>query len=217
SAIAYHTNKLLGLAATSSSMPEISRTTDGGYTWSSIDIGGGLMGACYITWIPDGPVVYIMGENGGIKRSTNNGINWVTMTTAGVTNLKHFDFIQKNNVVYGYAVSSNGSVIKLIDTLEILTGINSNSNIPNEFSLNQNYPNPFNPVTEIEYSVTKESFVKLFVYDALGREISMLVYETQKPGKYSVHYDGSDLNSGVYFYKLNAGELSQTRKMVLLK
>ncbi|HJY63531.1 MAG TPA: T9SS type A sorting domain-containing protein [Ignavibacteria bacterium] len=217
SAIAFHTNKLLGLAATSSSLPMVSRTTDGGLTWTSVNVGSGITGTCIVNWIPQSPVIYIMGENGGIKRSTDSGLTWVAMSTSGVTNLKHFDFFRSSNVVYGYAISSSGSVIKLVDTLAVLTGITSNNNIPNEFSLNQNYPNPFNPVTGIEYSVSRESFVKLFVYDALGREINVPVNETQKPGKYSVKFDGSNLNSGVYFYKLNAGEFSETRKMILLK
>jgi len=217
SGIAFHTNKLIGVASTSTSMPYISRTTDGGNTWNSLNIGTGITGNCYITWIPDGPVIYIMGENGGIKRSTNDGLTWVSMTTAGVTELKHFDFVQLNNVVYGYAVSSNGKVIKLMDTLEVLTGINSNGIKPGEFRLEQNYPNPFNPATEIVYDIAKESFVKISVYDALGREINILVNESKSSGRYNITFDGTGLNSGVYFYKMQAGDFVQTRKMILMK
>jgi len=208
---------MLGIAATSTSMPYVSLTSDGGLTWNSVDIGPGLTGNCYVNWIPDGPVIYIMGENGGIKRSTNNGLNWYTMSTDSVTNLKHFDFVQYTNIVYGWAVSSDGKVIKLIDTLAVLTGVNSNNIIPHKFSLEQNYPNPFNPSTEIEFSTQKESLVKLLVYDVLGREIDLLVNENKKAGKYKIIFDGSDYNSGVYFYKLQAGEYTETRKMILLK
>jgi len=217
SAIAFHSNKLMGVAATSSSMPNISRTTDGGNTWTSIDIGPGLTGNCYFNWIPEGPVIYALGENGGIKRSTNNGLNWVSMTTAGVTNLKHFDFLQFNNIVIGYAVSSSGSVIKTMDTLSILTGTSQNGIIAHEFNLEQNYPNPFNPMTEISYSIAKESFVKLSIIDILGKEVYTAVNENRKPGSYKVTIDGSGLGSGVYFYKLTAGGFTQTRKMILLK
>jgi len=217
SAIGFHSNKMLGIAATSTSMPYVSLTSDGGLTWNSVDIGPGLTGNCYVNWIPDGPVIYIMGENGGIKRSTNNGLNWYTMSTDSVTNLKHFDFVQYTNIVYGWAVSSDGKVIKLIDTLAVLTGVNSNNTIPHKFSLEQNYPNPFNPSTEIEFSTQKESLVKLLVYDVLGREIDLLVNENKKAGKYKIIFDGSDYNSGVYFYKLQAGEYTETRKMILLK
>jgi photosystem II stability/assembly factor-like uncharacterized protein len=217
SAIAFHSNKLLGVAATSTSMPFISRTTDGGASWTNVDIGPGLTGNCYVNWIADGPVIYIMGENGGIKRSTDNGLNWVSMYTAGVNNLKHFDFVQYTNIVYGWAVALDGRVIKLVDTLAVLTGVNSNNNIPGSFSLEQNYPNPFNPTSLIEFSLPKESFVKLSVYDALGREIDVLVNENRKPGIYQALFDGSDFNSGVYFYQLQAGEFTQTKKMILVK
>ena len=217
SAIAFHTNKLLGVAATSSSMPFISRTTDGGNTWTSINIGAGLTGNCYFNWIPEGPVIYALGENGGIKRSTDNGLNWVSMTTAGVTNLKHFDFIQFNNIVVGYAVSSNGNVIKTLDTLSVLTGTCQNENIVREFNLEQNYPNPFNPMTEIGYSISNESFVKLSIIDVLGKEVYTAVNENKKAGNYQVTIDGSGLGSGVYFYRLTAGDFTRTRKMILLK
>lgn len=217
SGIAFSSSKQMGVAATSTSMPNIARTTDGGLTWSIIDIGPGVTGNCYLNWIPETPVVYILGENGGIKRSTNNGLSWVTMTTAGVTNVKHFDFIQYNNIVVGYAVSSSGIVIKTMDTLGILTGnVNSNTTA-NEFSLSQNYPNPFNPVTGINYSVARESFVNMVVTDILGREVYTAVNEFKKAGNYSVSVDGSGFGSGVYFYKLTAGDFTQTRKMILLK
>src|SRR4030095_2276600 len=215
SAIAFSSSKMMGLAATSTSMPYIGRTIDGGVTWTAIDIGPGVTGNCFLNWIAGTPIVYIMGENGGIKRSTDNGLTWVTTPTP-VSNLKHFDFVQVNMVVTGYAVSSDGSVIRLDDTLGVLTGINSN-NIPREFSLQQNYPNPFNPATQIEYNIAKETFVRLTVYDALGREVAVLVNETKKPGVHNLTFDGSNFNSGVYFYKLQAGEFTDTRKMVLLK
>lgn len=217
SAIAYHSNKLFAVAATSTSMPFIARTTDGGVTWTNVDIGPGLTGTCFVNWIPDGPVIYIMGENGAIKRSTDSGLNWVTMSTDSVSNLKHFDFVQYTNIVYGWAVSSYGKVIKLVDTLAILTGVNPNSNIPYEYSLMQNYPNPFNPSTEIEFALPKESFVTLSVYDAIGREIDVLINGNTKPGTHKVTFDGSNHNSGVYFYKLRAGDFTETKKMILLK
>ncbi|HEY3250301.1 MAG TPA: T9SS type A sorting domain-containing protein [Ignavibacteria bacterium] len=216
SAIAFSSTKMIGLAATSTSMPYIARTSDGGLTWTSIDIGPGVTGNCFLNWIAEGPVVYIMGANGGVKRSTDNGLTWVTTPTP-VSNLKHFDFVQYNNIVIGYAVSSDGSVIRLDDTLGVLTGINSNNHIPHEFSLEQNYPNPFNPASQIEYNIAKETFVRLSVYDALGREVNVLVNENKKPGTYNVTFDGTNLNTGVYFYKLEAGGFTQTRKMILLK
>src|SRR4030095_16868013 len=134
SAIGFHTNKLLGIAATSTSPPMVSRTIDGGNSWSSVNIGSGVSGQCYVNWVPNTPVIYILGSNGGVKRSTDNGLTWViTPTPPGVTNLNHFDFTQVANIVYGYAVSSDGPVIRLIDTLGVLTGI-SNNQIPSNYS-----------------------------------------------------------------------------------
>ena len=85
------------------------------------------------------------------------------------------------------------------------------------YSLFVNYPNPFNPQTIITYSIPVSELVSLKVFDALGREIRMLVSERQTPGTHSVTFDGGNLPSGVYFYRLQAGSYSATRKLVLLK
>lgn len=217
SAIAFNSNKLIGLAATSSSLPLISRTTDGGLTWNSINIGSGVTGTCYLNWIAGLPVVYILGSNGGIKRSTDNGLTWVTTPTPGVTNLTHFDFMQNNSIVYGYAVSSNGNVIKLADTLNMFTGVNGNNNAPVSYELKQNYPNPFNPSTVISYSLPKSGAVKLSVFDALGREMEVLENGVKQAGNYEVTLNGTKYNSGVYFYKLTADGFTETKKMILIK
>jgi photosystem II stability/assembly factor-like uncharacterized protein len=217
SAIAFHSNKLLGLGATSTSPPMVARTTDGGVTWNSIDIGSGLTGTCYLNWVSGTPVVYILGSNGGIKRSTDNGLSWVTTPVPqGVTNITHFDFYVGGMVVYGYAVSSNGDVIRLVDTLEVLTGINNNQ-VPSSYSLKQNYPNPFNPTTLISYSIPKAANVRLSVYNALGKEIEVLVNEKQNQGSYDVVWNGDNYSSGVYFYKIQTEGFTHTKKMILLK
>ena len=83
--------------------------------------------------------------------------------------------------------------------------------------LYQNYPNPFNPTTKIEYSIPKTSFVTLKVYDILGREVVMLVNEEKSVGNYKAEFNGSNLSSGIYFYKLQAGDYTSVKKMVLLK
>ncbi len=105
-------------------------------------------------------------------------------------------------------------------------GINNiSSEVPNGFSLSQNYPNPFNPVTIINYELPITNYVKLTVYDILGKEITVLVNEKQIAGKYSVEWDGTNYPSGVYFYKLTVSDAStplsiiysETKKMVLIK
>jgi uncharacterized delta-60 repeat protein len=91
------------------------------------------------------------------------------------------------------------------------------SNIPEQFSLYQNYPNPFNPVTNLEFGISDLGFVSLKVYDILGKEIIKLVNEKLSPGKYKVTFDGSGLPSGVYFYRLSAGDFTETKRMMLVK
>lgn len=93
----------------------------------------------------------------------------------------------------------------------------NNSVIPSEFFLAQNYPNPFNPSTSFEFKIAKDGFVSLKIYDSRGREIKTLVNQNLSPGVYNYTFDGTGLNSGIYFYRLSAGEHIETRKMLLLK
>ncbi|HEX7358118.1 MAG TPA: CotH kinase family protein, partial [Ignavibacteriaceae bacterium] len=89
--------------------------------------------------------------------------------------------------------------------------------IPVEYSLMQNYPNPFNPVTLINYSIPKVTFVSLIVYDVIGNEVKTLVNELKNPGIYQVSFDGTGLSSGVYFYRIQAENFIDTKKLILLK
>lgn len=81
----------------------------------------------------------------------------------------------------------------------------------------QNYPNPFNPATTIKYSIPELSFVILKVYDVLGNEIAILVNEEKSMGIYVVEFDATNYNSGVYFYRLQTSNFTQTKKMSLMK
>ncbi len=97
-------------------------------------------------------------------------------------------------------------------------GINGNSNeIPSEYSLQQNYPNPFNPATTIKFSIPSASNVKLVVYDAAGQVVNVLVNAELAAGNYNYSFNAYNLASGVYFYKLEAGEFSSVKKMLLVK
>ncbi len=88
---------------------------------------------------------------------------------------------------------------------------------PDKFGLDQNFPNPFNPGTVISYQLKTRSDVILKVYDISGKEVITLVNEKQNEGRYSATFNGSDLTSGIYFYKITAGDFTFTRKMVLVK
>ena len=98
------------------------------------------------------------------------------------------------------------------------TGIVSqNSFTAVDYSLAQNYPNPFNPSTNLEFGISNLGFVSLKVYNSLGIEVADLVNETKPAGRYKVTFDGSNLSSGIYFYKLETGDFTETKSMILLK
>jgi len=103
----------------------------------------------------------------------------------------------------------------------ILTGVKNvlgSNSIPVKYELYQNYPNPFNPTTVVRYNIPAGGLVSLKVYDVLGREVATLVNKFQQAGNYNVEFNyAKQLSSGIYLYRLNAGNFSQTKKMILLK
>ena len=101
--------------------------------------------------------------------------------------------------------------------VEAVVGVENELNVPTVYELYQNYPNPFNPTTIIKYAVLKTSKVSLALFTILGEEIATLVNEEKTAGNYEVEFNASNLPSGVYFYRLQAGEFISTKKMMLLK
>jgi len=106
----------------------------------------------------------------------------------------------------GYLLAVNG-----------LSSVDESNEVPTSFTLNQNYPNPFNPSTTISFSIPEEEFVSLKVFNSLGEEVAELINETKPTGNYSVSFDASNLSSGIYFYKITAGNFSDIKKMIILK
>ena len=90
-------------------------------------------------------------------------------------------------------------------------------NLPLEYSLDQNYPNPFNPTTTIRYSIPEDNFVSIKLYDILGNEVLTLVNEQRQAGRYEMLFNASNIASGVYYYQINSGSFTQTRKLMLMK
>lgn len=125
-------------------------------------------------------------------------------------------------ITYFYSGSLSALYSFVLNTkkvgVNIVTGAEHQGNtVPANYILKQNYPNPFNPTTNIHFSIPKDGNVSLKIYDMLGNEITTYFNEFMKAGFYNVEFDGSKLSSGVYFYKLTAGNFSETKKMVLAK
>jgi flagellar hook assembly protein FlgD len=96
--------------------------------------------------------------------------------------------------------------------------VNGNSNqIPKTFALEQNYPNPFNPGTNIKFQLPKSEFVTVTIFDMLGKKVATLVNEQKEAGYYDIKFDGTNYASGMYFYKIEAGNFTDTKKMILIK
>ena len=129
-----------------------------------------------------------------------------------------------NNLWLDLNVNNTLSGHDPIDSLQILyniwltTGITPISGeVPDKPFLYQNYPNPFNPVTVIKFGVVSEQHVRLTIYDVLGKEIAVLTDANLKPGTYQAHWDGTQNPSGIYYYKLEAGTFTDSKKMILVK
>lgn len=153
--------------------------------------------------------------NDGVYMSSDDGENWVPVNEGFPTGNVYF-YSMLVSGTYIYAGLSNGVWKRSIS--EITAVQNQNRNVPKSYSLFQNYPNPFNPSTKIKFNVANQpAETMLVIYDALGKEITTLVNRQLNPGSYEVNWNAADYPSGVYFYKLTAGDFSEVKKMVLLK
>jgi hypothetical protein len=183
--------------------------------------------ACLVvsgTNLPAGQAGLFAGTfSSGVFRSTDNGTSWIAVNEG----LPHVspDDTAHNVGIAGLVVSgtylfatTDGRGIFRRPLSEMMTSTQSSSNqLPVAFTLIQNYPNPFNPSTTIKYELPQSAEVTLSVFDILGREVSMLVNERKNAGSYQVKFDGTGLSSGAYFYRLQAGDFTQTKRLMLLK
>ncbi len=150
---------------------------------------------------------------GVLLKTTNKGETWLQESSVDYSELNALHFINENT---GWVCGNNETILKT--TTGGTIGIQQiSTSLPDKFYLSQNYPNPFNPNTNIEFSLPQKSFVKLKVFDLLGREIANLVNENLSAGSYKYDFNASALPSGIYFYKLETENFSETRKMVLIK
>jgi photosystem II stability/assembly factor-like uncharacterized protein len=200
---------------------KVFKTTNAGNNWFKIDsirnVYSFYSASIMFTDINTG---YISSGN-SVYKTTNGGYNWSKQTVYTNTSLYSLYFINANTGFVGgwhgfiYRTTTGGTI-----------GINSVSEeTPENYTLFQNYPNPFNPITKIRFEIPNgfptgtfgNDKVVLKIYDLSAKEIQTLVNESLQPGTYEVTFDGSKLNSGVYFYNLTTGDYSRTKKMVLIK
>ena len=186
-------------------------------------------------------------DYGQVKVSTNNGSTWIPLTgnytQPGVSpqpvGQPVYDGLKSNWVKeeikltnylssqfkIQFQLKSDGGLTRdgwYLDDIGVFiytipTEILSDAKPVYKFSLEQNYPNPFNPTTSLQYSVGSLQFVTLKVYDILGNEVAILVNEEKPAGYYEIEFDASNLTSGIYYYRINAGNFSEIKKMILLK
>lgn len=163
-------------------------------------------------------------NNQGFEVERNSGNGFVTIGFVGgsgtTTEIKNYNFIDKNinKGIYSYRLKQ----IDFDGTFEYLKVINVEVTAPVEFGLEQNFPNPFNPSTNISFSLAVDSKVKIYIYNLLGQQIAALFDSELTAGRHDISFDAGNLNSGVYFYKIEANGIDgqsfvSTKKMILTK
>ena len=176
-------------------------TTNGGSNWQEINTGFfESLEEIYFVDINNG---WAVGGAGTILRSRDGGNTWTPQFSDVATNtLSSICFI---DTLIGWASGEGGTIIHTIDGGGIVS------------VENENYPNPFNPSTKISWQSPLGSWQTLKVYDVLGNQIGTLVDEYKPAGKYEIEFNAGKFTSGVYFYQLKAGDIIQTKKMILVK
>jgi hypothetical protein len=153
------------------------------------------------------------GTDAGVFITTNGGISW-NAVNAGLKDTVLALALSGKDLFAG----TRSAGVWRRPLSELITSVEPTiSELPNSYLLQQNYPNPFNPSTTITFSLPKSSQVTLSVFDVLGRQVSMLVNERRDAGVHEVKFDALGLASGVYCYRLQAGDFVQTRKLALVR
>ncbi len=190
-------------------------THDNGITWHYLNIGGLGSHANSINFYDDS-VIIVGTDTSGVFISSDFGNNWIS-ASMGLS----------DNVIKGIVLNPDGLLLCGTENEGIFmadlnpTAVDDIDDRSMTFSLQQNYPNPFNPVTKIKYAISQSEIVQLKIYDILGREIKTLLSEFKPTGTYEIEFDATSvvggLPSGVYFYRLYAGNYVETKKMLLMK
>ncbi|WP_337865051.1 T9SS type A sorting domain-containing protein [Ignavibacterium sp.] len=168
-------------------------------------------------------------SQGSVYSSSDGGLNWTILNSTGLPTTVSPGASQSaitatSTNLFLYNQTQSGSTVDtaktgVYRTIISTTSIENLENLPTKFSLSQNYPNPFNPSTTISFTIPQSEFVTLKVYDVLGNEVAMLVTEYKSAGTYNVQFSTNNLHlsSGIYFYRIQAGQFNEVKKMVLAK
>jgi photosystem II stability/assembly factor-like uncharacterized protein len=187
------------------------KTTNAGVNWNNIYSSGNPR--ITDTYFINANTGFAIGDD-GIMRTNNAGLTWTNQNNTYTNN------VLKTVVFYGnyagYVCGKNGLMVKTTNGGSVFVQ-NISTEIPSAYSLSQNYPNPFNPSTVVRFQLSVVGLTTLKVFDMMGREVQTLVNERLQPGTYETKFDGSQLTSGVYFYKIISGDYVETKKMLLLK
>jgi hypothetical protein len=133
------------------------------------------------------------------------------------TEIQNYKFIDDISDIKATSLSYRLKKIDYDGSYEYSEEVEVTNSAPTDYALHQNFPNPYNPVTAITYSLSVKSYVELVVYNTLGENITQLVNEEKEAGNYEVSFSATNLPSGIYFYRLQAGDFTETKKMVLLR
>lgn len=214
---------IVGVQGDLRSAPTISRKSMFDTAWREVSTGILRDGTLFSVSAPSADVIYACGSNGMIFKSSNGGGTWLDQTVQTKRNVNAIFFYDEK---HGFAVGDSGLILYTSDGG--LTGVADRGGFPpTKFVLEQNYPNPFsagggsafggNPSTTISFGLLSKSFVSLRIFDALGREVSNLLADELLAGTYARQWNAAALPSGVYFYRLQAGNYIETKKLVLLR
>jgi photosystem II stability/assembly factor-like uncharacterized protein len=215
-AIQFINNQTGWLGAANLERNNVYKTTNGGANWffqnNPISQGGmNQINDVKFTSNGMGWAVHGTPTTGAIMYTSDGGANW----SIDEVSSNWFDCLHIYSNKKAWCGASGGRVWYTIPQPPL--GISNGQEIPKEFSLSQNYPNPFNPTTHFVFRIADFGFVKLLIYDALGREITSLVNEELNPGTYEVPWDAGNYPSGVYYYRLTTQNFTDTKKLILVK
>ena len=189
-------------------------STNNGESWIEVDSGLAYPGGMLVTSFAVYGSNLFAGTDMGVFLSTNNGTNWTTIDS-GLTNTWVSAIVVSGSNLF---VGTAGAGVWRRPLTEMITSVeHTSSQLPKNYYLHQNFPNPVNPTTTISFFLPVQSFVTLKVFDMLGKEVSTIVSDELQPGTYNRQWDATNIASGVYFYRLQAGTFTETKKLLLLK